>query len=238
VRSTHWIGALSFLILLFSGYVILMVQPRLYWGETGNDLTPALFELPISRNHQHGGWEKSVPFFAEPGSPVSAVRTYEIFNQNGWARSLHFLAGWGLFLTGSVYLLGGILSGHLRHNLVPRLSEMSPALIWADLKNHLQLRIRAATGGPQYDPLQKCAYFTVVFIALPGTVLTGCTMSPAITAAHPWLLDLFGGYQSARTIHFFLAVGLALFLMVHVVMVVKSGFKRQLRAMTLGDSHE
>src|SRR6185295_10699192 len=63
VKSLHWIVTASFLTLAFSGVVILMAHPRLYWGETGNDLTPALFELPISRNHRHGGWQKGVPFF-------------------------------------------------------------------------------------------------------------------------------------------------------------------------------
>ena len=235
VRNAHWIGSASFLTLLVTGFVILMAHPRLYWGEVGNDLTPALIELPISRNYQHGGWEKAVPMFNDANSPVSAVRTYEIFNQNGWGRSLHFLAAWGLVLTGVVYLVGGLLSGHFRQHLVPARRELAPALILGDLKEHLRLKIRAATGGPQYGLLQKCAYCAVVFVALPGTVLTGLTMAPAITAAHPWLLDLFGGYQSARTLHFFLAVALLLFLVVHVAMVAQSGFKRQLRAMTLGD---
>ena len=81
---------MSFLTLAVSGFVILMAHPRLYWGEVGNDLTPALIELPISRNHQHGGWEANVPLFGEPDSPVSASRTYDIFNQNSWGRSLHF----------------------------------------------------------------------------------------------------------------------------------------------------
>src|SRR5678809_672142 len=82
VKITHWIVTLSFLALAFSGFVILMCHPRLYWGEVGNDLTPALFELPISRNYQHGGWENSQPFFNSASSPVSASRTYDIFNQN------------------------------------------------------------------------------------------------------------------------------------------------------------
>ena len=87
---------MSFLVLVVTGYVILMAHPRLYWGETGNELMPAFLELPISRNHQHGGWGKSIPFFSETNSPVSAVRTYKIFNQNSWGRSLHFLAACGL----------------------------------------------------------------------------------------------------------------------------------------------
>ena len=83
--------------------------------------------------------------------------------------------------------------------------------------------------------LQKCAYTLVVFAAAPLMTLTGLAMSPAVTAAFPFLLGLFGGYQSARTIHFFTYVALMLFVFVHVVMVVKSGFRRQIRAMTVGD---
>jgi len=74
----------------------------------------------------------------------------------------------------------------------------------------------------------------VLLIALPLMVLTGLTMSPAVTAAYPGLLDLFGGSQSARTIHFIVFAALVLFVVVHVVMVVLTGFKRQLRSMTIG----
>ncbi len=238
VKLSHWIGSVSFLALAFTGFVILMAHPRLYWGEVGNDLTPALIELPISRNHQHSGWEKRAPFFQEAASPVSASRTFEIFNQNGWGRSLHFLAAWFLVLTGLIYLLAGIFSGHFRRHLVPRLAELTPRQFWHEVKEHVRLRIRAATGGPQYGLLQKCAYFTVVFIALPLIVVTGLTMSPAITAAYPFLLRLFGGFQSARTIHFFAFVALMLFLLGHVAMVIQSGFKRQMRGMTFGKIHE
>jgi len=238
VKLTHWIGSASFLTLAFTGFVILMAHPRLYWGEVGNDLTPALIELPISRNHQHGGWEKHETFFQETASPISASRTFNIFNKNGWGRSLHFLAAWFLVLTGLIYLLTGIFTGHFWHHLVPRLAELTPSQFWREVKAHARLRIRGATGGPQYGLLQKCAYVTVLFLALPLIVVTGLTMSPAITAAYPFLLSLFGGFQSARTIHFFAFVALALFLLVHVGMVIKSGFKRQMRGMTFGENHE
>src|ERR1043165_8451288 len=105
VRLSHWIITASFIILAFTGFVILMAHPRLYWGEAGNDLTPALVELPISRNYRHGGWEKRAAFFEGAASPVSASRTYDIFNRNGWGRSLHFLAAWVFVLTGAAYLL-------------------------------------------------------------------------------------------------------------------------------------
>jgi thiosulfate reductase cytochrome b subunit len=234
VRISHWIVAASVLTLALTGFVILMAHPRLYWGAVGNDLTPALFELPISRNHKHGGWEKSVAFFPDAGSPVTASRTYDIFNENSWGRSLHFLAAWFLVATGAFYVLAGIFSGHIRRDLLPHGPELTLRRLWQDLTRHVRFKIQPAKGGPPYGVLQKCTYFGVVFLALPLMALTGMTMSPAITAAYPFLLTVFGGSQSARTIHFGLFVALILFLIAHVLMVMMSGFKRQLRAMTLG----
>jgi thiosulfate reductase cytochrome b subunit len=234
VRVSHWIITLSVLALAFSGFEILMVHPRLYWGKAGNDLTPALVELPISRNYKHRGYDKPVALTADASGPVSANRTYDIFNQNGWGRSLHFLAAWFLVLPGVLYVLIGLLSGHFRTHFWPRVREVSPRLVWNDVTAHLRFRIPTGSGGSRYGLLQKYAYSFVVFVVAPLMVATGLTMSPAVTAAVPGLLDLFGGYQSARTIHFFASATLVLFVIVHVVMVVRSGFRRQIRAMTLG----
>jgi thiosulfate reductase cytochrome b subunit len=235
VRVSHAILTASLLTLAFSGFVILMAHPRLYWGEVGNDLTRALVELPISRNYRHGGWNAPTPFFQDATGPISAGRTYEIFNQNGWGRSLHFLAAWGLVLPGVVYVLAGIVGGHFRSHVWPNGNELAWCVVWRDVIEHLRLRIPPATGGPQYGVLQKCAYSLVVFVAAPLMVITGLAMSPAVTAAFPALSGLFGGYQSARTVHFAAFVALLLFVVVHLVMVVKSGFTRQVRAMTLGE---
>jgi thiosulfate reductase cytochrome b subunit len=235
VRVCHWTVTVSFLTLAFTGVVILMAHPRLYWGEVGNNLTPALVELPISRNHQHGGWVNRAAFYEGRPSAVSANRTYDIFNQNGWGRSLHFLAAWLLVIPGAFYLLAGLFTGHFRFHLSPRRTELTPRQLAADVIRHLHLRIPPATGGPDYGPLQKCAYCGVIFVVLPLMVLTGLAMSPTVTASTPLLRSMFGGFQSARTIHFFLFVALVIFLIVHVVMILKSGFKRQMRGMTLGE---
>ncbi|MFI5153118.1 MAG: cytochrome b/b6 domain-containing protein [Chitinophagales bacterium] len=234
VKGSHWIVTLSFLALAVTGFVILMAHPRLYWGEVGNDLTPALFELPISRNYHHGGWEKSTAFFKGAASPVSASRTYDIFNENGWGRSLHFLSAWILVLTGFVYLVAGIFTGHFRRKLWPGPNEFNMRLILSDLSNHFRKYVPSATNDTQYGFLQKCTYMAVIFLLLPLITLTGLTMSPAITASYPFLLKMFFGAQSARTIHFFASIALELFLAVHVVMVIRSGFKQQMRAMTIG----
>jgi thiosulfate reductase cytochrome b subunit len=234
VRISHWVVTLSVAALAFSGVEILMVHPRLYWGEVGNDLTTPLIALPISRNHEHGGWSAPTPFFAGAASPVSASRTYDIFDQNSWGRSLHFLAGWFLVVSGALYLLAGVAAGHFRRHLVPGAAHLSWARFTREVRDHLRLQIPAATGGPDYGLLQRASYAAMVFVTLPLMVLTGLTMSPAITAALPVLLTVFGGYQSARTIHFVAFAASMAFLAMHVLMVVKSGFRRQMRGMTIG----
>jgi hypothetical protein len=163
VKLSHWIITISFFLLAFSGFVILMCHPRLYWGEVGNDLTPALFELPVSRNYQHGGWEKTTAFFETKNSPVSSSRTYDIWNENGWGRSLHFLSAWFLIVTGVGYLLWGALTGHFRRNLFPRSKEITFTSFGTDIKNHLRFIVKPASGGPTYGLLQKSSYLVVVF---------------------------------------------------------------------------
>ena len=234
-RICHWVVALSIFVLGFSGFVILMAHPRLYWGEVGNALTPAILELPISDNHRPEGWEQGAVFTEIPGTPISANRMYRIFNENSWARSLHFLAAWFFVVAGAYYAFAGLVSGHIRRNLLPRARELSPALLWQDVKAHIRLQFGSAGGGLPYGLLQRCAYSSVAFVLLPFMVVSGLTMSPAITAAYPILLDVFGGYQSARTLHFAGFVFLGLFLFIHVAMVALTGFRRQLRAMTLGN---
>ncbi len=222
------------LTLMVTGVVILMAHPRLYWGETGNDLTRPWIELPISRNYRHGGWTNTVPFQAGADAPVSSSRTYAIFNQNSWGRSLHFLAGWFLVLPGMAYGILGLASGHFRRQFLPRRDELSRDAIVADVRDHLRLKIRTGSGDARYGLLQKCTYLAVVFLLLPLVVASGLAMSPAITAEYPVLSDLFGGMQSARSIHC-IAFGLMmLFVGIHLVMVILSGFRRQMVGMTLG----
>lgn len=234
VRLCHWIAVAGFMALALSGVFILAVHPRLYLGHAGNDLTPALLTLPISNNYRPDELQSRVVFTEVPGAPVTAERNFNIFNQNGWARSLHFLAAWILVGTGAVYLSLGIFSGHLKRDLLPRGRELAPRSVLQDLRNHFSARIGQAGGGMPYGLLQKLTYTSVVLIVLPLMVATGLTMSPAVTAAHPMLLDVFGGYQTARTIHFFGFTFLVVFLIVHVAMVIATGFGRQLRAMIWG----
>jgi thiosulfate reductase cytochrome b subunit len=230
VRVCHWVLAAAVLTLAYSGFYILLTHPRLYWGEVGNDLTPAWLELPLDRNHRPEGWQQTVTFDALANAPISANRTYEIFNENGWARSLHFLAGWFYVAAGALYFAIAVGTRHLARDLWPR--GLSPAALGREIKG--RWRSRAALGGGTYGLLQRCAYTSVAFVVLPFMVLAGLAMSPQVTAAFPLLLDVFGGYQSARSLHFVGFVAVALFFVVHVAMVLVTGFGRQMRAMIVG----
>jgi thiosulfate reductase cytochrome b subunit len=234
VRICHWLVAFSYLTLAVSGFLILMVHPRLYLGEVGNDLTPALIDLPISHNYRPNGLTGRVAFAEAPGAPVTADRTYAIFNENGWARSLHFLAAWIFVVVGLAYLAFGIRTRHLG-DVSPRVGELKPRILWQDLKNHMRIRSAEVHTGPPYNVTQKLTYSIVLFVVLPAMVATGLTMSPEVTSAFPFLLDIFRGYQSARTIHFFGFAALLLFFIVHLAMVIATQPRRHLRAMILGN---
>lgn len=234
IRLTHWWIAIAVLVLMFSGFTILKAHPRLYWGDTGNDLMRPFVELPVGPNYKHGGWEQVTPFFAAPGSAVTAERHFSIYNQNGWARSLHFTAAWAFLAGLGAYLAFGITSGHIGRALWPRRTERRPSALWQDAKAHLRFPMPSAEPGGPYNVLQKLAYCVIALVALPLLFLTGITMSPAIAASYPILLDLFGGTQSARTIHFLTFAFVALFLLVHLAMIALTGPLRQLRGMILG----
>ena len=235
VRLTHWLISSAVIVLMFSGLTILMAHPRFYWDDAGNDLTPALFEVPLGPNYRNLDYSPPTPFLESSTSPVTANLLSHPWNQNAWARSLHFLAAWG-FLAGLVtYLAFACVSGHARRVLWPRRDELRRDNLWQDIRAHLHLPMPPAEPGPPYAILQKLAYTLVVFVALPVMVLTGITMSPAITASYPFLVTIFAGAQSARTIHFFTFALLAIFLLVHLAMILLTGPVRQLRGMIWGN---
>lgn len=204
VRATHWINALSFGALVVSGTAILIAHPRFYWGEAGYFDTPAAFELPL---------------------PVN-------LDQTGWGRDLHFLAAWITVLNGFVYLAWGLLSGHFQRKFLPTRAQLQWGSITGLVAQHLRLRIPADAFG--YNALQRLAYLAVVFGLFPLVILSGLTLSPALTAAYPALFVFFGGRQSARTIHFLVASLLLLFLVIHVAVTILSGFVNKMRSMITG----
>ena len=220
VRVTHWVVALCFLALLVSGTEIVISHPRFYWGEEGNVNTPALFSIPIPASR--------------PSVPTGFG--YTLPDQNGWSRSLHFQTAWVVVAAGLWYVLSGLLSGHFRRNLVPSGSDLSPGELARVFANHLRFKL----GGDHqtYNPLQRLAYLVVIFGAFPLIIWTGLAMSPAVTSAFPFLVNVLGGHQSARTLHFIGTLFLTLFLVVHILMVCLAGFRNRMRGMITGKSLE
>lgn len=212
VRFTHWVGTLCFFALLITGVEIVISHPRFYWGETGNSLTTSLFDLPIpaSRGHVKTGYNYVLP------------------DQNGWSRYLHFQTAWLLFFAGSLYLVHGFVSRHFERNLIPTGSLLE------SIREHVKFRRPAESESKSYNALQRASYLGVVFVLFPAMVWTGLAMSPGFTAAFPFIVDVLGGFQSARTIHFFVTLALVLFVVVHVVMVSLAGFRKRMRLMILG----
>ena len=218
VRVTHWITTLCFLALLVSGAELVLSHPRFYWGETGNVLTRPLFKLPLpsSRNLVPTGYGYVLP------------------DQNGWSRSLHFQAAWIAVLTGLLYMIFGLFTGHFRRNLLPAKADLSWSGFSSALAGHLRFKLHGEEEAWSYNVLQRITYLFVIFVLFPLVIWTGLAMSLTFVSAIPATVTLLGGEQSARTIHFFVSVALLLFLIVHVVMVCLAGFKSRTRAMITG----
>jgi thiosulfate reductase cytochrome b subunit len=137
-------------------------------------------------------------------------------------------------LNGAVYLVFGLLSGHFRKDLAPTAAELGPRHVLREIWDRMRLRRPRGDAARRYNVLQKLAYIVVIFVLLPLMLLTGLTMSPAVTAAAPVLFDMFGGRQSARTVHFLVANLLVLFVIVHVLQVFVAGAFNGMRAMVTG----
>jgi len=207
VRVTHWLNTISFIGLVISGFGILLAHPRFYWGETGGLGTPSILDLPL-------------PFML--GGP------------SGWGRYMHFQAAWLCVLTGLLYAISGLVSQHFRKELWPAKGQVA----WSSLKSEIWDRLRFKKPGAEeaysFGILQRISYLTVVFVMFPLMIWTGMAMSPAVTSVFPFFVRMSGGYESARTIHFFAANLLVLFVLVHVAMVMLAGFVQRTRAMITG----
>ena len=221
-RLWHWTNVVTVTIMLMSGLMIFNAHPRLYWGHYGANAAghpdPAWLDL----SHVNGG----IPF----PPAVTIPSHYSLADARLW----HFAFAWVLVAALLLYLGWSLLRGHLRRDLTPRLEELSPAHLWHDIKEHAQLRFPTGAAALRYNILQKLAYCSVLFVMLPLIILTGLTMSPNLNAGLGLLLDLFGGRQSARSLHFIAAAALVGFFVVHMLMVVLAGPINEVRSMIDG----
>ncbi|MFL6602428.1 MAG: cytochrome b/b6 domain-containing protein [Steroidobacteraceae bacterium] len=219
-RILHWLNALCVFLVLMSGLQIFNAHPRLYWGEYGANTDAAFIQL----GGGHAPGEKAFPPWATiPG-----------WQDLAGGRRWHFFFAWVLVFNSALYLLVSLVNGHVRRDLVPSRAEISARHLARELWNHLRLQFPVGTAARHYNTLQKLAYLAVIFVLAPMMLLTGLTLSPGIDAAAPWLLDLLGGRQSARTLHFLTAMLIVLFIAVHLVMVVLAGPLNELRSMVTG----
>ncbi|MVW71511.1 cytochrome b/b6 domain-containing protein [Bordetella sp. 15P40C-2] len=214
VRVTHWINVMCLSLLLMSGLQIFNAHPRLYWGQYGADADHAFIDLSA---HPFPSWI-TIPSYHDLGA----------------GRNWHFFFAWLLVVNGLLYLIHGLWRGHIRNDLLPDRDQLQPRHLWQEIIDHVRLRFAKGDDARRYNALQKITYLLVALGLLPMMVLTGLTMSPGLNAAFPFLLDLFGGRASARALHFITASSLVLFVVIHVLMVVLSGFKNNMRSMLNG----
>jgi thiosulfate reductase cytochrome b subunit len=248
-RVTHWLNALCLSFLLLSGLQIFNAHPELYWGQYGADGDPALLTIG-SANDNDGprGFVRlggitlpttgflGVSRFGGESTPRAfpAWLTIPSFQDLAAGRRWHFFFAWFFVINGAVYLGYGILRDHFRRDLAPKREQLSARHLWHEIVEHARLRFPEGEEARHYNALQKLTYLVVIAGLLPTMVLTGLTMSPGVDAAFPALLDLLGGRQSARTIHFITASLLVLFVLVHLAMVVLSGAWNNMRSMITG----
>jgi len=247
-RVTHWLNVLAVSFLLMSGLQIFNAHPALYWGARSHFDRPWLSMDMAEKNGQPigvttfaGKTVETTGLFGYSGKPgmreprgFPAWATIPSYRDLADGRRWHFFFAWLFVINGLVYLALGFANRHIPRDLWPRRWQLKPAHVWREIVTHARLRFPKGEEARTYNILQKGAYLGVVLLLLPLMVATGLTMSPGFDAAAPWLLDLFGGRQSARSIHFISASLIVLFVIVHLVMVVASGAWNNIRSMVTG----
>jgi thiosulfate reductase cytochrome b subunit len=247
VRLTHWINALCILFLLGSGLNIFNAHPRLYWGRYGADADPSFFSLnAVDTPTGPQGMTQVGPWHFNTSGVLGWSKVDGDFQARGWpdwltipsfqdladARHWHFLFAWILVLNGLAYLAYSLWVRHIQRDIWPSRADIRA--IPRSILDHIKLKHPTGEAARRYNVLQKLAYLGVIaLIAL--MVLTGLTMSPGFNAFFPWLLDVFGGRQSARSIHFICASLIVLFVIVHLVEVMLAGPIHEIRSMLTGD---
>ncbi|MEI5688263.1 cytochrome b/b6 domain-containing protein [Sphingomonas kyungheensis] len=211
-RLWHWVNAVSVVILLGSGLGISNAHPRLYWGRYGANFDHAWAQLP-----RFPAW-------------ITIPANYNLAISRRWHLLFALVFAFGLL----GYMIVSLINRHFARKLALRRADVSPAHLAADVRDHFNLRFHDADDPAAYNSLQKWSYILVLFVALPMMIATGLALSPGMDAAWPWLLDLFGGRQSARSLHFVTATLLGGFIVVHVALVILAGAGNELRSMITG----
>ena len=251
VRIMHWTNALSFVVMLMTGLAIFNAHPSLYWGQASHFDTP-LFNIGAvvgANGELHGrtyiGKYKfntdgvlGVSHVLDETAPSSRAfpswATIPSRQSLALARNWHFLFSWIFVLNGLAYIGYAIVSGHLRRNLLPTRAELRA--IGSSILQHLRFYHPTGEAAKRYNVLQNLAYLVVIFGLLPLVVVAGFALSPRLDALFDggWV-ELLGGRQSARTLHFLAAFGLLTFLLIHLFEVIVTGLWNNLRSMITGN---
>lgn len=249
VRLMHWLNVLSLTTLLMSGLMIFNAHPALNWGKSSYNGKPPLFEITardagadkligVTRVLGHefettgllgvstgsNGKPASVAFPAW----ITIPGAYSLSDGRLW----HFFFAWVLVLNGVCYVAYAFASRHLQRDLLP--SRFDWRSIGRSIRDHLAFRHPVGEEARRYNVLQKLAYLAVIFGLLPVIILAGWAMSPWLNSLLPGWVDVFGGRQSARTVHFIVAWLLVAFVAIHVFEVIVSGLWNHLRSMVTG----
>jgi thiosulfate reductase cytochrome b subunit len=246
-RVTHWINVVALTLLLMSGLQIFNAHGALYWGAKSSFDRPWLSIDATQHGARLQGVTQVGPLrfdttgvLGASGKGAGEARAFPAWaTVPSWrdlatGRRWHFFFAWVFVVNGAVYLVTGLINRHFARDLWPGRGELRPAHLWEEIVSHARLAFPKGEAARRYNILQKLAYLAVALVLLPLMAATGLTMSPGFDAAAPWLLDLFGGRQSARSIHFICANLIVLFVLVHLVMVVVSGVWNNLRSMITG----
>jgi len=211
-RLWHWTNVVAVSILFMSGLGISNAHPHLYWGQYGANFDKAWLDLP-----RFPGW-------------ITVPSYYSLAMSRRWHLAMALVFAFALL----AYMLWSLFNRHIRRDLAFTRGDLSPRHILADIWAHMRLRFPTGPAALRYSVLQKASYIGVIFILLPLLIGTGLTLSPGINAGAPWMLDLFGGRATARSLHFLAAWALVAFFFVHIAMVILAGPFNEVRSMITG----
>lgn len=228
VRLCHFLNFAFIMLLIRSGLSILMDHPRLYFNDHCTPGSEWLRLTPIKVPRDRIWTAKDDARYISP-----LVSTPGYRHTVGVARVWHFINVHGFILTGAVFIALLFTTGQWRR-LVPDSFSIVPEA-WATWVHYATFHLPPEPNGfYAYNALQKLSYFAVIFGLGPLAILTGIAMSPAVVNRFPWYARLFGGRQSARSIHFLNMVCFVGFIVVHVALVAVTGFARNMNHIVLG----
>jgi thiosulfate reductase cytochrome b subunit len=243
VRITHWLNVVWLFILVMSGLQIFNAHPALYWGDRSDRDHPLLSIRAVQLDDGQvkgittvlGHSFDTTGILGYSNHSVRACPSWSTIPSGRWlamGRQWHLFVAWLFVINGLLFVAYASISRHIARDLIPTGRDLMA--IGAAVKDHLLLRHPKGEDATRYNVLQKLAYVSVLFGLAPLIVVTGLTMSPMIDTAFPWLLSLFGGRQSARTIHFVACFSFVGFMVIHVVEVILTGFLNNMRSMLTG----